>query len=219
MLGLPASSFKAVSQTWKQSGRPTFRDFAPYACLCLEIDLYFFLSLANGLISDQRASNKIDIGYLYYVPFAKVFVSGDRLHREASKHFLGDDQMFIWGPDLKKDLADLNARLLQLPQREKDQGLFKLLASPPPDHQGLIAEIWDRMVPGWRARKPVPVPSDPEFSQKIIQKGNRLVAAAEGIGSRTYPPNFPPADGPDQVIIERHIPKQRGSWQMFPDDL
>lgn len=218
LLGFPMASFGEVLKRWKQSGRPTFREFAPYTARCLEIDLYFFLSLANGLISDQRASNKIDIGYLYYLPFARIFVSGDRLHREASKHFLENNQVFVWGPDLKKDLCVLNEVLLALPQSAKDKGLFKLLSAPPLDHQGPVTELWDKLVPKWREDKPVPVPTDPEFGKRIIGQGNRLVEAARGKKPGVYPPNFPASDTPDRVVIERHIPRQRGSWAMFPDD-
>src|SRR3546814_2838615 len=102
---MPPQTLNAVLRNWKAAGSLPLREYAPLAAHCLEVDLFFELCLSNGLISDQRPSNKIDISYLYYLPFADFFVSGDKLHRTAAPLFMDTRQRFVWGPDLKADLA------------------------------------------------------------------------------------------------------------------
>jgi hypothetical protein len=41
-----------------------------------------------------------------------VFVSGDKLHKTAAPYILGDEQAFVWAPDLKAELARLGAHFL-----------------------------------------------------------------------------------------------------------
>ena len=66
--------------------------------------MFFQIALGAGLIGTERPSNRIDIVYLFYLPFSQVFVSTDNLHRRAAAFFLRTDQSFIWGPDLKAHL-------------------------------------------------------------------------------------------------------------------
>src|SRR3546814_10545150 len=120
LLGMPPQTLNAVLRNWKAAGSLPLREYAPLAAHCLEVDLFFELCLSNGLISDQRPSNKIDISYLYYLPFADFFVSGDKLHRTAAPLFMDTRQRFVWGPDLKADLAALNAHFAALPDRSDE---------------------------------------------------------------------------------------------------
>lgn len=219
LLGFPAPKLPQVIEEWKKRGRKPLREYAPYTAHCLLIDLYFYLALSNGLISDQRASNKIDIGYLYYLPFGHIFVSGDRLHRTTAELFLEPDQRFAWGPHLKADLAALNTRFLSLPEAEKARGLFTLVTAPPLDHAGLVAELWDKTRPGWRTpKRPMPKLS-PEQSREIIERGKRFQRAAKRAKPEVYPEGFPEFDQLDSLMIERQIPRQRGSWRMFSEEV
>src|SRR3546814_2161364 len=72
-----------------------------------------------------------------------LFVSGDKLHRTAAPLFMDTRQRFVWGPDLKADLAALNAHFAALPDEEKAKGLFTLASKPPADHNGLVADLWE----------------------------------------------------------------------------
>lgn len=214
LLGMPARSLGRVVRNWKAAGSPPLREYAPFAAHCLEVDLFFELCLSNGLISDQRPSNRIDVSYLYYLPFADIFASGDKLHRVTAPLFLDERQRFVWGPELKADLAALNARFAALPEEEKAKGLFSLTSTPPVDHQGLVATLWDTKTPGWRTPKPPPPKISPAAEAEIIARSRLLTQAAEGGGHRPLA-----ADEEIQhLIIQRHIPKQRGSWRMFSAD-
>lgn len=215
LLDFPPEELKRVLGVWKARGRLPLKEFAPYTAHCLLIDLYFYLALSNGLISDQRASNKIDIGYLYYLPFVQVFVSGDRLHRTAAEQFVEAKQTFVWGPDLKADLARLNKHFLALPDDQKARGLFTLITRPPVEDEGVSAQLWDKFRPGWREPKPPSPKMSKEQSERIISAGNQFIKAAEGKESERYPKDFPAQDQLDRLIIQRHIPRTRGSWRMF----
>lgn len=211
LLGMPKGVLPLIVKKWRASGSPPLRRYAPFAAHCMEVDLFFELCLSNGLISDQRPSNRIDISYLYYLPFADIFVSGDKLHRISAPLFMDNRQRFVWGPDLKADLSVLNAHFAALPEEEKAKGLFTLARSPPVDHEGAVANLWDMRMPRWREAKPQAPKLAPEQEAKIIERSRRLTDAAERGGHR-------PLDAHEDVehmIIERFIPKQRGSWRMF----
>jgi hypothetical protein len=211
LLGMPTRALPSIVRNWRASGSPPLRQYAPFAAHCLEVDLFFELCLSNGLISDQRPSNRVDISYLYYLPFADVFVSGDKLHRASAPLFMDDRQRFVWAPDLKADLSVLNAHFAALPEEQKAQGLFTLASSPPIGHQGAVASLWDMRMPGWRDPKPPTPKMTAKQEAEIIASSRRLTDAAERGGHR-------PLDAHEDVehmIIQRFISKQRGSWRMF----
>lgn len=211
LLRMPRRSLPEVVRRWKEVGSPPLRAYAPFAAHCLEVDFFFVLCLSNGLISDQRPSNRIDISYLYYLPFADMFVSGDKLHRASAPLFMDDRQRFVWGPDLKADLNVLNAHFAGLPEDEKAKGLFTLASAPPLDHQGLVASLWDIRIPGWRKPKPPAPKMAPEDEANLIARSRRLIGAAERGGH----PSLTADEDVEHMIIQRYISKQRGSWRMF----
>lgn len=218
LLEMPPAAFKDIAFAWRAAGSPPLRHYAPFAAHCLEVDLYFGLSLSNGIIGDRRASNKIDITYLHYLPFAQIFVSNDRLHRSSVPLFLGERQHFVWGQDLKASLGVLNEVFLAMPDEEKAKGLFKLANQPPVDDTGLCGELWDKCRPGWRKpRKPIPELT-PEQHAEIVGSSNRFRAAADR-GSAAFDDRLPAAADLDNVLIERAIPKHRGSWRMFSAEI
>jgi len=79
----------------------------------------------------ERPSNKIDIAYLYYLPFCMVFTSRDKLHQKPAPLFLDDDQVFVHGDDLKVDLAKLDAHYSLLSDEEKLRGVMSFAHYPP----------------------------------------------------------------------------------------
>lgn len=80
ILDVPASSRPKILERWEQAGRPPIESFAPYATHVFKVEALFFLGIDRGFISGERPSNMADMAYLYYLPFAMVFTSGDRLH-------------------------------------------------------------------------------------------------------------------------------------------
>jgi len=216
LLDLPYEAMRTIIRAWRANGSPPLRIYAPFAAHCLEVDLYFVLAMTNGIISDQRPSNRIDVSYLYYLPFAHVFVSQDRLHRAAAPLFMNNCQHFVWGPDLKADLKRLNEHFLSRPEEEKAKGLFLLATSPPTDDQGLCATLWDAVRPGWRRPRTPALSLTPEQHDDILRRSKEISAAAfAGLPSTLM------KDGEDihHLSIARYIPKVRGSWRMFSAEI
>jgi hypothetical protein len=133
MLAIPPELRPRILKRWKEAGGPSLDEFAPYAAYNLLVDLFFYLSLDAGLISSERPSNRVDIAYLYYLPFCMIFTSGDSLHRRITPLFLRNDQEFLWAPDLKADLSRLDAHYAALPDEVKAQGVAVFAPCPPPD--------------------------------------------------------------------------------------
>ncbi len=211
ILSVPRRATFEIVRRWKMSGARPLPEWAPFAAHCVEVDLFFYLAMSNGLISDQRPSNLMDMAYLHYLPFAQIFVSGDKLHRAVAPLFLKPNQLFVWGPELKADLKLADEHFSALPDEEKARGLF-LLASTPPETTTVIVSHWDQFLPGLRTRdtKPFQPPPKSAKTSEFVAQSNAFIeaAAARKIAA-------PPEGEPDHLIIQRFIPKMRGKWRMF----
>lgn len=82
-LRVPSTVWSQVLERYESRGYPPLNQFAPYAAYVLSVDLFFYSCLLMNLISKDRPSNKIDIAYLYYLPFCMAFVSADKLHAKT----------------------------------------------------------------------------------------------------------------------------------------
>jgi hypothetical protein len=215
-VGVSPKFQEEIIARWRIEGQPLIRDFAPYLAYVFTIDLVFQFGIGSDLIGRGRPSHKIDLAYLYYLPFCVVFTSNDRLHKLLAPLFLRDDQSFIPGDELKADLARLNAHYDVLPPETKAQGVYAFAHSPPHDTSFLTTRIWDKyMSPRWRERQaPSPQPASPlgkEFHQKIKE----LVKKAKTEGT-----SQPTKQGEsDQLVIKRMVRGTRGKWTRFPPEI
>ena len=139
LLALQASYWPEALSKWKAAGGSPLTAYAPFTAHCLLVDMLFHLAVAKALISPDRLSNRIDIAYLYYLPFAMAFVSNDKLHKRVVPLLLRDDQLFIDGEELKTDLRALDAHYSALPPERLEQGLFSFAEPPDDDRFGSIA--------------------------------------------------------------------------------
>jgi hypothetical protein len=122
---------------WNQEGKPLIKDFAPFAFHCLMIDTLFLFGLTSGLIG-TRPTNRVDLEYLYYLPFGNIFTSNDKVHKNLVPLLLRDYQKFIVGPELKEDLKNIVAFLntLEIEERRK----FKNV--PPIIDSSITFQLW-----------------------------------------------------------------------------
>jgi hypothetical protein len=140
-LGVPYELWPAIFDRWKANGKPILPAFAPYAAHAMTVDLFFALAIAAGLIAKERPSNKVDMAYLYYLPFCMVFASMDKLHARTVPLFLTGKQQFIWGADLKTELKRLDEHYSAFPEETKARGVMSFAHAPPTEGDFLTTRL------------------------------------------------------------------------------
>jgi hypothetical protein len=219
LLCVPEPRIVEILARWEAAGSPPIREFAPYFRHVFGVDLFFNLAVAADLISRNRpagkADNKVDIAYLYYLPFCMIFVSNDKLHKRVVPLFLRDDQSFIVGDDLKADLKRLDTHYGALPEDVKVSGFYKFAAEPPEDASFLTTRLWDTHLPLWRQIKAEKEPRDKSKGAVLVAELNRLQKAAEAAD----PAERLPLEEMEFVQITHNPQRRKGKWLRFPDDV
>lgn len=211
---IPQSHMRPILHRWSIDQYRPLAEYAPYAAYVLVVELFFQIALAANLISAHRPSNRIDIAYLCYLPFSMVFVSADKLHKRCAPAFLRQDQEFVWGPELKAELARMNTEFLKLPKAELERGLMGFARAPLGSPTDLIIGLWDRHLPGWRRRQEVPTPLPLEAEKKIVKQLREFTDSPTDTTAMEVN-----VDDLDQLAIQRLVPKRKGSWWLLPKDL
>lgn len=209
-LNVPTHLRGKILHEWSSAGFPPLASYAPFAAHVLTVELFFQIALAANLISAERASNRADIAYLFYLPFCHLFVSGDKLHQRCAPAFLSRKQDFLWGPDLKAALTVINQQMSSATEAERQQGLHKLAPRPPGDASNLVVAMWER-----HHRMPKDEPPStaltPEAERKLVEHLNAFAKAPEAPEVASIP-----VDELESVAIERLVPPKRGAWWVIP---
>lgn len=214
-VGIPPELQRPILQRWGIEQNRPLAEYAPYTAHVLAVELFFQIALGANLISADRASNRVDIGYLFYLPFCMIFTSSDKLHQKCAPFFLRPDQDFVWGLDLKTELSRLNTHFLLQPESEKELGVMHLGREPVGDDESLMIRLWDRHAPGWRRKKERTEPIDPQAQKELVASLRELTDSPTVHPSQV---DFNLAD-PDRLAIQRFVRKRKGSWWQLPKDL
>src|SRR6266852_3862190 len=178
LLGVPEGARGEILERWKKAGSPPIREYVPYFRHLFGVDLFFSLAIASDLISRVRpigkADNKVDIAYLYYLPFCHVFVSNDNLHKRVVPLFMRGDQTFVDGTDFKADLRKLDAYYSAMPDEVKNSGFYKFAKYPPADTSFLVTRLWDKRGKEWREQAAKPDSLDKDKDTEIIEHLGRI---------------------------------------------
>lgn len=208
------SEWKQILGRWKNLGGVPLSVFAPYTCHVMKVDLFFNLAIGADLISRDRPTNKVDMAYLYYLPFCMIFASNDNLHRRTVQYFLRSNQLFLDGIELKADLKRLDEHFSEFPEDQKQRGILSFASTPP--HDGfLITRLWDRfMRSDWRERDDVPRGAMED--EKLVEHVRKIVAAA-----KNAPMNVDPSasEEDDFMVIQKAVPIRMGKWRMLPPEV
>ena len=212
LLGISPEDHDFVVQKWAEARKPPIDEFAPYFRHMFSVDLFFHLSIAADLISRVRpagkADNKVDIAYLYYLPFCHVFVSNDNLHERVVPLFLRDGQTFVKGQQLKADLKQIDEHFAKLPDDVKDKGIFKFGAWPPEEVCPLLIRLWDQYLPQWRKHKAEEKDLPPDVEKALIDMINKA-------DKESKPSNLvhrPSIEDLDYVHVTRQVYPKKGKW-------
>jgi hypothetical protein len=212
----PTRASEYIINRWKQLGCPPIAAFAPYTAHIMTVDLFFCLALGADLIGRERPSNKIDMAYLYYLPFCMAFTSRDKLHAKTAPLFLNSDQVFIPADELKADLAKLDEHFSGLPDEVKLRGVMSFAHYPPVDGDFLVSRLWDQLMrPEWRDHASYAPPiQTAEEQAKIISELNEIADAPrmEDSGELSL-------ESADAVMVKRSVPLCRDKWRMLPPEV
>lgn len=217
IIGIPVKIRSRILKRWRSEEKPKLIEFAPYANFIFSIDLFFYISIGHGHIAKERASNKVDLAYLYYLPFSHVFISNDNLHKRTAPLFMEKNQQFITGDEIKPDLKRLDEYYDLLPQKIKDEGIIKFATYPPQDIHTKIAELWDKYLPIWRkhddedrSKKSKSKKSDKKLLEYLKSFKNAPVYKGTGPIS---------SDEANRVTITRNISTRKGKWRTVPKEV
>jgi hypothetical protein len=123
--------------------------YAPFAAHAARLYLCFAVGLACRFIG-TRATNTIDLQYLLYAPFCRVFVSLDKLHRMLwTAGAVTSDASFVWGSDLRSDLEERNARRIAMTFEEWAAHREVHGDWPEPIDGSPIYALWEKHCPNW----------------------------------------------------------------------
>ncbi len=218
ILGIPSQFQFHIINRWLYEKCPTLNDFAPYASYVLKVDLFFYLSLLSNLISGDRPSNKIDLAYLYYLPFCMVFTSNDKLHNKTAPLFMEKGQVFINGQDLKSNLRVLDDYYSKFPDEVKDQGIMKFAVYPPENIDNLVSQLWDKFLPIWRkhleekkSKPQLSEKSEKELIQSLRRDLNESILLDMSVQATT--------NEADHVVFKREVRTKKGKWRILPPEV
>lgn len=141
---------KLIWERWERSWPITLRSFAPFSVVVSVTLLTFYLGLLDGIIG-TRSTNRVDLEYLFYLPFCYVFCTRDGTQANLARALIarGEGQTFVHGEDLKKDLARIADRWDGLSEEAKEQDAFDY-GSYPPDLEGSITStLWKKYMRPW----------------------------------------------------------------------
>ena len=230
ILDLTNAVSNSARQHWVSLGRPPLAEAFPYFVHCLKVELFFHVAVDKTLISPDRASNKIDITYLFYLPFCRLFVSNDKLHKRSAALFLNARQEFVDGAELKADLQAMCRHYTLLAEEIESEGMFSVAKSPPLGPESLSTKLWKKVSFGanGRARAFESATSAeahrkrqsdgegrPEVNPKLLSEIKERIESMKA-GAPLKAGSELSMDEIDQVAIERKIPLRRGRWRLLP---
>lgn len=215
LVGVSLEDQAFVMKRWSLSGKPAIRRFAPYFFYVVSVDMFFYLGMAADLISRERPSHKIDLAYLYYLPFCKVFTSSDKLHVNIAPLFMTSDQAFVAGPDLKHDLGKLDAHYGALPEDIRNTGTVSFAKTPPDDSGFLTTRLWDKHLPNWRKERDNPVELSEAAKAALLDLVKRFTDESTPLDSSTPVPLRDVA----ALTMQRKVSSRKGKWRRFSPEM
>lgn len=129
---IDSETTKAIFHRWSGKSYPDLETFAGYAFYCYSIVSMFYIGINNNLLG-ERKTNLLDLEYLFYAPFSKVFSTNDKFLMTLYNVIEPNGVTFISLSSLKEDLAK-----------------FQKLNTPdnwskyPPDKNTETYKIWDK---------------------------------------------------------------------------
>jgi hypothetical protein len=222
-MAIPDSDRPDIEKRYAEAGEPPFVEFAPYAAFVLKVDLVFYLGMKLNQISPDRPSNKVDISYLYYLPFCMAFTSADKLHERLAPLFMESGQVFVRAATLKAGLKQLRDYYDAHAENIERVGLISFASQPPLELETPISMLWDQFLPGWRERQSgtrneqrqgdPSTEGGPPSNEDLLQMINQFTKSVGQVpvDERTGEPDF--------FVMQSTIPVRRAHWRMVSKEV
>jgi hypothetical protein len=144
-----ADKISAVGAFQRQSKDALLLECAPFAAHVARLYMCFALGLARDLIGTRR-TNTIDLQYLFYAPFCRVFVSGDKVHRRLwEAGAVTSEGSFVWGDDFRSDLKQRSDRRAAMTLEQWTEHRHIHGQWPEPIDGSIIHALWEQHCPWW----------------------------------------------------------------------
>lgn len=135
---------------WFYQGQPLFKEFSPYATFCLKAILLLTIGLTNPQIFRRDKNNIKDLEYCFYLPFCEIFTSSDKLHRKLIPMLTREDQTFVFGEELSKDLKRLAQEWNELSEDQKLLEFNIRKDKPKENPDSVVSNIWKKHRPDYK---------------------------------------------------------------------
>jgi hypothetical protein len=220
LFAVPPAEQNHILTRWAAAGKLPIRKFLPYFRHLFGVDLFFYLAIAADLISRVRpagkADNQVDIAYLYYLPFCRIFTSSDNLHERVVPLFLRENQSFVKGAELKADLRKLDEHYSALPDDLKAKSIFAFATDPPLDTSFLVTRLWDKHRPNWRKQKADTTELTPELQKALLNLAKKMAKESQPqTDVSMYPKSI---EDVSYIHMERQVLRKKGKWIRVPPD-
>lgn len=213
--GIDVGEASAAFLRWEQAPPASLESFAPYTAFCVRVVLLFHVALKKGLVA-TRPTNQLDLEYLFYLPFCKIFITNDKFQKSIALLFLTDEQAFVDGKALKQDFKQIE-EYLQTVSEPKD--LIRLRKEPPQIPDLLSYQLWKRFL-YWPNKLPPPSAEDTEKARKKMEDITNAIETGDFTGfpnsnevefitmESYYRPTDPCPCGSGKPLKDCHLPPQ-----------
>lgn len=212
LLGVSDDHEDHIIRRFTDLNQPPLSVFAPYADFCLRVELFFHLGVDSSRMSSAQ---RMDLCYLFYLPFCQFFVSNDWVHKQAAPLFLRDDQEFVAADDLKSALRELNDRYSALPESERAKSIHQIAPHPPMEGDNLVTHLWDRHWPTWREQQAAKTTTNLKpLIEAFNERAKNLDPGANVGDSKNVA-----IEELDAFVQRRTVRTKKGSWWLVPKEL
>lgn len=150
--------------------------FAPYAYFCIKVILTMQIATSSGLIK-WKSTNRLDMEYLFYLPFCMLFVSGDNLHIQLAPLLMRENQSFANSMELKKSMKMQIEQWKTIDKEEKLLLKAGLGSYPLPMKDSIIINLWNKHCIAWdRWNKIFPEGTDKDEKERILNYLSKLIS-------------------------------------------
>jgi hypothetical protein len=166
-----------ILERYKAGKFSSLENFAKYTYYCYSIVCMYYIGMNNGIFGD-RLTNLLDLEYLFYLPFAKVFTSNDKFLISLYGIIEPENVSFISLKSLKSDLVKF--QVLNTDEQWSDY---------PPDKDTETYRLWDKTFNLKLSERLKPSEKDMERARMEFDEIIKISESGE-IGSFEGEPDF-----------------------------